>query len=575
MARMIPNVDHDGIENGSERSTYIALRDGLPKRYTVFHSYPWLRLWRGDREKALFEGEADFVILHPDKGLLVLELKGGEVFSKDGLWFRHTRAGPKAIRNPFEQARWNMHALTDIVRDYSHHQLKPEDYIHGYAVIFPDVDYEGRPPAYADRAIIICQRHLHHIQDSIDEAFRRWTAAPKPLAQARYDLLVSSLMPTFQFIRPIGPDIAAAAERIYMLTESQAEAYQGMLQGCTRALVEGPAGSGKTELALRVAVHLAASGKRALVLCFNWNLADWLRERVQADPTLSEETKARCDIVHFHGLARRLAERAGVAFKAKDGKVTQRFYDEEAPDILSQAVSVLEGRGEDHRYDAAVVDEAQDFAPLWWFSILEDLVRAKESPLYVFLDPNQSLRGTTTRPDIGLPPPIHLSTNCRNTKRIATFASRLLDLEAKSFRFAPEGPPVTVVQARRQDDQRGLVEQRVERLLSVCKLTPKQIAIIGPAAKESGSLHAANAIAGVPVVTAAAEWRAGKGMLVTTARSFKGLEADVVVAYDLGSFGELFTETDLYVACTRAIYLLEAVVHDDRIGGRLRRAASD
>lgn len=49
--------------------------------------------------------------------------------------------------------------------------------------------------------------------------------------------------------------------------------------------------------------------------------------------------------------------------------------------------------------------------------------------------------------------------------------------------------------------------------------------------------------------------------LVTTARSFKGLEADVVLLYDLGDFGRLFRKEDLYVACTRARVLLIAVAH--------------
>ena len=53
----------------------------------------------------------------------------------------------------------------------------------------------------------------------------------------------------------------------------------------------------------------------------------------------------------------------------------------------------------------------------------------------------------------------------------------------------------------------------------------------------------------------------GHGVLVTTARSFKGLEADVVLLYDLSDFGRSFRLEDLYVACTRARVMLVAVVH--------------
>ena len=64
----------------------------------------------------------------------------------------------------------------------------------------------------------------------------------------------------------------------------------------------------------------------------------------------------------------------------------------------------------------------------------------------------------------------------------------------------------------------------------------------------------------VPLVTSVDAWQDGRGVLVTTARSFKGLESDVVVLYDLSDFGRLFRREDLYVACTRARVMLVALV---------------
>ena len=78
MAIMHPDVAPDQIIHGSERDVYIALRDQLPQSYRVVHSLPWLRPDRDSTDAPLREGEADFVIFHPDYGLLVLEVKGGE-----------------------------------------------------------------------------------------------------------------------------------------------------------------------------------------------------------------------------------------------------------------------------------------------------------------------------------------------------------------------------------------------------------------------------------------------------------------------------------------------------------------
>ncbi len=79
MARLIPKIAFDCIENRPERRVAQALIERLPGRTTVYHSYPWLRPERRDRESeaALREGEADFVVVDPHYGLLVLEVKGG------------------------------------------------------------------------------------------------------------------------------------------------------------------------------------------------------------------------------------------------------------------------------------------------------------------------------------------------------------------------------------------------------------------------------------------------------------------------------------------------------------------
>ena len=251
------------------------------------------------------------------------------------------------------------------------------------------------------------------------------------------------------------------------------------------------------------------------------------------------------------------------------------FWDEEVPDILGQSVSVLEGQGHHPRFDAIVVDEAQDFREMWWYSISEDLmVDDSGSSLQVFLDPNQSLWGEVNRPEIGLPEALKVETNCRNTKLVAEFSSNVLDLEAKTFRFAPEGVPATITSARNQDEQKRLVTSRVQRLLTNQKLPPNQLVLIGPATKDKGSLASVDTIAGVKLITSASEWRRGGGILVTTARAFKGLEASAVIVYDVGVYGPLFTQADLYVASTRATYSLEVIVHDDEMRSLLRMATS-
>ena len=562
MARMYPDVPPSELEHESEEPVYVALRDQLGDDYSVLHSYPWLRPWRGD---ALLEGEADFVVVHPRRGILVLEVKGGETIRHDGRrWCRDTGDGPKEFQDPFVQARKNMHALLDIIRERSGRRLSKDDMAHGYAVVFHHLDYEGLPPPHADKAIIISRKHLLMMGQAIEAAYGSWTDAPnapQPLGHEQYRLLLNDcLMPKFRVFRPVGPDISNAAERLLELTETQAQVFEGLYVQ-DRVLVEGVAGSGKTFLALNRAIAFARQGKRTLFVCYNKELAAWLRVQVEEDSTTAT-FRDLLTVNHFHSLAADLAKDAQIDFRPQaGGPPTDAFWNDEVPDLMEQAVLNL---GEAAQYDAIVVDEAQDFCLGWWYVLTNSILTKSDGPLYAFLDPNQSLRGEVQWPEVEFGARFKLTINCRNTQRIATASASVLSLTPHLFKRAPVGGALRVLRAGSDRQQKGLVLQELRSLLQREGVTPQQIAVIGPAAKDKGSLADVSEVDGVPFVTSTLTWRAGGGVLVTTARSFKGLEAEVVVLYDLGGFGPLFKREDLYVSCTRAKALLVAIVHGDK-----------
>ena len=558
MARMIPNVKPSQLEHDSEASVYLALRDQLSDDFTILHSYPWLRPWRD--EGALAEGETDFVVLHRRFGLLVLEVKGGRGIRHDGRkWYRDSGRGPREFKDPFEQARRNMHALVEIVEQRSDGYVTGKDLVYGYAVVFPHVDYEGSPPPNADPAIVISRRHLASMDKAVVIALRAWGNRSMELSEEKFDTLLNTcLKPKFRIIRRIGPQIATASDKLLELTEHQAQVFEG-LYAQDRVLVEGVAGSGKTFLALIRALAFAREGKRVLFCCYNTALAGWLRSEVQNDPSTAQH-RSNLSIRNFHALAKQLADAAGISFSPAGGsRPSSRFWDEEVPDLLEQAVLELESRGVGVRYDALVVDEAQDFSVGWWYALTESLLRTENDPLYAFMDPNQSLRGEVQPPPIAFETTFRLNMNCRNTRKIATASASVLELRSRTFARAPVGASLQLLRARTRAHQLELVLREVERLLRTEGLLPQQVVLIGPSAKAKGSVSDVNEVAGVPLTTDFNAWQEGDGVLVTTSRFFKGLEADVVLLYDLGGFGDLFQKKDLYVACTRAKFLLIAI----------------
>ena len=570
---MLPQVDPATIEHGSERPVYVALRDQLSEEFTVLHSYPWLR--RGGRAKALQEGEADFVVLHRQLGLLVLEVKGGvELWHEDRKWFRRTSGSPKEIKDPFEQAKRSMHELAKFACERSRGKLADGDFVYGHAVVFPQMDFEGPLPHHVARATLISRREAGQMESAIRGAFRSWARDPgRQLSRDGFKALCEALLPKFKLARRIGPEVQEISQGLMELTQEQAETVEGLYQN-DRVLVKGAAGSGKTSLAMIRAKALAQEGKRTLFVCYNKALAGWLQRQARGDPGNSGWLP-QLTISHFHGLAKDLAVEAGLGFNPpREGPRKDEFWEVDAAGLIEEAVKENEERGKDIRFDAMVVDEAQDFRELWWDVLTKSLLRASASPIYAFMDPNQALWQQLGEPSIPSAVAFELPRNCRNTRLIAATAAHIMGLSPKPHRHAPRGDHLDLRLPSDACDQKPQVIARLRDLIGKEGMEPRQIAVIGPRAWRNGSLKDVETIKGVRLTGNSEEWLDGRGLLVTTSRSFKGLEADIVVLYDLERLGERFRLADLYVACTRAKARLIGFAHGSECSKILREARS-
>ncbi|MCP3170169.1 NERD domain-containing protein [Myxococcus qinghaiensis] len=566
MARFIPDVAREDIMHDSERVVYEALR-ALPTGFVVMHSLPWLRPTRDLAGEPLREGEADFVILHPQNGLLVLEVKGGQPELSGRVWVRDG----KEMRDPFEQARRSRYALLDAVEERTRKRVNRALFTHGDVVVFPHARFAGPLPLNAEPRIVVDAPEVSSLPTRIEEAFKAWARRETRLPPPVFAELLDALMPKLRLMRCEGAEIAAERQRIVQITLDQRATMLGLMENA-RVLVEGTAGSGKTLLALEFALTLAARGERALFLCFNRHLAAWLQEQAKHDPR-AQSIGARLEISTFHAYARGLAKRARVPFDVPESG-EQSFWDDEVPLVMEQAIEVLRTRGQAEEFDAIVVDEAQDFAPDWWVTI-ESLSRAgRDGRLYAFLDLNQSLRGTAKLPSVSLATRFHLTTNCRNTKTIARSGASLARLDVRLLPGSPVGEPPAVRRAPSAAAEAGILLSEVRQLLQQ-GIEPKQLALIGPATHSKGTLAKHTEVDSIPLIDDAADWRRGGGILVTTARAFKGLEADIVIAYGLNAFGTFFSPTDLYVAWTRARHRLILVCQAGQVRQNIEAALSE
>jgi hypothetical protein len=552
MARFIPPIDPETMEFGSEADLARAMLKQLPAGYVVMHSLPWVYPARDDIDAPAREGEADFLILHRRYGLLILEVKGGEISLKGRVWYRRVQSGLKELKDPVKQARRSLWALKKRLTLICGKRLSDKTVI-AVGVAFPHCLFKDNPPPDLPVEAILTMNDLGSMEAAIVRAYRAGGGGKTELSAQDFDAVQRALAPEFRVFEPLKVSVDANAGTLAWLTRQQLQVLRGFDPN-PRAIIEGVAGSGKTLLAMQRASSFAAKHRAVLFTCFNVELAKWVREEMAAELV---ENGGNLTIWNFHRLASDFCKEAGVEFSVNP-RDPAKWWDEIAPDLLATAAMHLFPDGQP--FDAIVVDEAQDFSSNWWDAL--EYLWDSTGPIWAFLDKAQSLRREPVDPPIKGGFRFSLNVNCRNTRRIVACANRATSNDSEAFELAPLGRPPKIIVPPNAAAISGLVQQEVRLLLKEHRLEPRQIAIIGPASKVKGPLAHVSSIDGVPLVDDATLWREHKGVLCTTARSFKGLEADVVILCDFSGLGNLFNVSDLYVALTRARSHLVIVAHD-------------
>lgn len=565
MARCIPEPARAASESKAELELFRCLGEQLGPDFVVLHSVAWIARPGGTGPR---EGETDILILHPMHGVLVVEVKGGRVSLdyRDRTWRSTDRNGVEhEIKNPFDQARRGKFSILEKINENrAWKKLAIGRFIVGYAAFFPDVgDAERLRGPDAPRELIGDRRDLSALSAWVNRAFSYWAVAEgtvKPIGKNGIDVLVA-LFARAATTRPLlSARIADEDAARLMLTERQAFILD-VLRRQRRVMIAGGAGTGKTLIAREKATRLAAEGLRTLLVCYNRGLADHLREQSVGIEGL--------DVATFHQVCHRWIARA----KEKLGR-----------DLLSEARNDLPGADEFHqqmplalanavdalgpRYDAIVVDEAQDFGDEYWLPLEMMLMKPDESMLYVFLDENQDIYCRSS--NIPVPgEPMVLDRNCRNTDAIHAAAYRY-------YRGASVEPPqisgvaVECIVAADLTAQAKAIGGVVTRLLTDEAVEPHDIAIL--LCDPSDRLERERVLKSFPLPKTAKLGRIEdfeKGLLtVDTVARFKGLERGVIILWAFDRPNLTADRETLYVGMSRAksvLYLCGTRTGCDRL----------
>jgi len=530
------------IDIRSEREACQRLVDGLPETTQVFHSVPHVT----QTDHGARDGEIDLIVLDPNQGFLVLEIKGGKEvgYDSDRDWYSTSHGGQThSIKDPFTQARRNLYSVRDRIRDadiFSRHEELPFTY--GYGCVFPHaVIQDGAMPMHVRPELCIDARGLQNPEKAVEGLIGFWRGKKgreEDAGEWAEAVAGRVLAPSFQAEADLRVRIEREQAQFVDLTGEQAKVYGRILQANRKALVQGVAGTGKTILAQRRATELAEGGEETLYLCFNRLLADHLAKELSGIQNLTVAT--------FHELADVLSQRTRVVEFPEDPD--QEFWDEGAADLLLQAIEAI-----GTRYDALVVDEAQDFRETWWLP-LRELVRP-EGYFYAFYDPEQNVYDTNLEPIEDLPTHVPLTTNCRTTTRIREFAERLVDLgDVTDAKHLAEGEPVETYSFEDREEQIEILEDVVRHLKQDIGLSSSEIVLLSPFTYEKSVLG--GRLAGYHIKPFNLEPPSEDTLCHSTILGFKGMDAPAAVVFDVMTGHVASQDSHIYVGCSRAQNLL-------------------
>ena len=536
----------------AERDVYTALQAQLDEGHLVFYGVAWLAKSKGEGAR---DGEVDFVVAHPQKGILLLEVKGGEVCrdGASGRWISIDRSHHEHdIDDPYEQVRTSKHALLQKLAE--HPAIGRAWVALGHGVVLP-ASHDPHRPLTPDgpREITVFHEDMARVADCIARMFDYWNGQmggslrPTPLLVST---LKDMLAPSFHLRQPLGEVLAEDDRELLRLTEDQFGVLD-MLSRQRRVAVSGGAGTGKTVLALEKARRLAAEGCRVLLTCFNKPLAEFLRR--------SAGHVERLEIANFHEFCWKMAQDAGLPLPEPNSELPSDFFNTTLPDALFTALDRLP----DRRFDAIVVDEGQDFEENWWPPLELCLADQKDGILYVFHDDNQQVYRRVSSFPAGLNECV-LRDNLRNTRRIHAVTTRFYrgePLRAKG----PEGREVECIAAETPAAAVREIHRLLHRLVREEGVPERDIAVLY-GSSVNGPVKRGEKVG--TFFTTTDQVAEPQKVLLDSVKRFKGLERPVVILTGIDHLSPEEENALLYVGLSRARVHL-AVVAADRTLTRL------
>lgn len=537
MARMIPS--YCATNSPGEKEIFSLLRDSSETvDWVVLHS---LHIARHEKK---VKGEADFVLLIPNRGLVVLEVKShSKVDFKEGSWFLGNAL--ESSESPFVQAESAMFSIRK-------HLIQALPQMRRLTFVsmcwFTEIDFPKKDSFEWSSWQVLNARDKKNPVDAILSAYsmgvkhlQKKLSSTIPITSdfntESMESVIEVLRPNFEFT--LSEKGIRENRRVELINyASEQFACLDLFSGNERVVFRGAAGTGKTVLSIEMAKRQNVQGKKTLLVCFNRFLMCEIKKSLSGtsvqvrtiDSLILEFAKRR-----YPHLSRNPIEA-----------------------LSSIAYSDLELMP-DEQFECMIIDEAQDVFQQKYLGFLNKLILGglnlgcwhafgdfDSQRMFTHEDGQKELEEFSKNHAVG-----SLTVNCRNVIQIGHFVQGILPNVPKwsAFRRSEVRPDPELIVIPDGFDVVPFIDKAIDSLLAVpfgfddiCILTPSNVS--DPEYVFSHSRYA-NFFANYdPDVT-------GKIRFASIGK-FKGLESASVIALDIDTMNQWNNRVEmLYVLLTR------------------------
>lgn len=490
------------------------------------------------------QSEADFVIMIPGTGILVLEVKAAKSVSQNENGWQIGAKFEK--RGPFKQANDAMRSIMEYLETMN---VDTYSVPFVYAVWFTHItrkqiasSISWRPEqvlASEDLKLEITDVLLETTQNLVSDLKINFKGQIAP--SRKLEEISQVLLPRFTAFQSPVERQKDVKDFLEIALQEQLQMVK-LIDSLRAVVLQGLAGTGKTFIAIHAARLAHERGEKVLFLCYNNMLADYLKNRMANYPLVK--------VTSFHAMMLEISE-----LEVPD-KADQSWWETVLP---GEALKHSEAYAEANSFDTVIIDEAQDLGTTNFLLLLDQFLNgglsvAKKIMICGdFAHQGVYVPGVDTLlnyknaiGDLQILNP--LLTNCRNTKTLGEFLLTFLELDPEYDDFRRKSEESIVTPILTANDSEILPRLRLILAEMQLKFTPDQIVILSPQKNKLEDLIGKLKLNLTDIrspKTGHIRWG--------SVQEFKGLEALAVVLIEFEGANPVLQES-FYVGATRSIH---------------------